>query len=355
MDAQTLPHDLEHDDLRKLSAHHGPGLSVYVPLTLGNDQYNRVQLRSCLQEARREAPELGARLAKEVQPLLDDLSTWDKSCPALALFASDDGVMMGTWLTQEVDRHVQRGERFHITPIATMADEDRFVVVALQLGGWSAYEVAGDQVSPIDVDGPSSLEDATRVVVDPVPGGSSHGHHTGGPSGATDVHPQGFGHEDRRKNDAEIYFRDLSGPLVQAVGKEVPVVLVGNEPWIGTFARMSELNVVTRVDHNPGDLRPLELVDLARERLPASEDQGQPHDIWSEAAERSDDPALIASMARSGGVSLLLLPEDDDIDSGTVCDVVAFGGQVRRVERGELNRVGAVLRWPAPLAQTDAG
>lgn len=355
MDATTFPHDLGHRQLRKLSAHHGPGLSVYVPLTLGNDQYNRVQLRSCLREARKEAPELGARLAKEVQPLLDDMSTWDKSCPALALFASDDGVMMGTWLTQEVDRRVQQGERFHITPLAAADDDSGFVVVALQLGGWSAYKVAGEQISPVDVDAPSSLKNATRVVVNPVPGGSSHGHHTGGPSGSTDVHPQGFGHEDRRKNDAEIYFRDLSGPLVHALGKEIPVVLVGNEPWIGTFARMTELNVVSRVDHNPGELHARELVDMARERLPPSEDQRQPYDAWSEATERSDDPELIASMARSGGVSLLLLPEDDDIDSGTVCDVVAFGGQVRRVDHGELNRPCAVLRWPAPLAQTDAG
>lgn len=333
------------DDLAALGAERrAPAYSLYLPLRGRDPDAHRIALKTAWKET-------DAAMPDEVRALLDDPAAWNPDALGLAVFSSPASTTL-RWLPFAPERTVCCGERFAIAPmVELLGRETVFGVLAFQLGGWRFLQCTPGRSEPLRIDhAPRSLDDATRAVVEPVPGGASHAH-TAGPGASPTMQPQGFGHEDRRKNDALLYIRDLDAALVAVVGKRLPVVLFGSPPWTSMVQEHSDLNLVAVEATNPGDLDDATLratawahieaqARPAREATVASIHTAMAHDRGS------DDLAEVAQMARQGGVEALLVDvrSDDLAVSEAIALTLTHGGQVVPANDPDV-AVAAAYRW----------
>jgi hypothetical protein len=320
---------MQDTDLAQLGSHRAdPCISIYLPVRVGDDDANRIALKSAWQETDEEMPE-------RLQQMLDDPDQWDKSSEGVAIFWSAEHLSVH-WLSFEPERHVGTGNCFHIAPLVQLLAEDTvFGVLAFQLGEWRFLQCTPRRSEPLQVDdAPSSVDDATSLVVDPIPGGASHAH-TSGPGAVPPMQQQGFGHEDRQKNDAELYIRDLDAALVAAIGKELPVVLFGTPPWTSMYTEHTELNIVATEQTSPADLDDDELRSMGWrhvEACRAPEQKKQVDQVKHAMAHDQGSDALdtVAEMARQGGVDTLLVDAEchDERLVEAIAHTLTHGGKV---------------------------
>jgi len=320
----------------------GPSVSIYLPLATAHHDTNRIRLKNAWSDCAQPMP-----LA--VEDLLREPAAWDREARGLALLHGGDRTIV-RWLPYAPESQVHVGERFHIAPLLPLLDhEQRFCVLALQLGEWTLLQCDLRGCVAIDVpNAPGSLQDATGAVVDPVPGGPSHANRFG--AGNPKVHPQGFGHEDRRRNDAMIYFRDLDDALVSFVGTDAQVLVVGSAPWSSLYAGHTGLNLLGVEVRNPGDMSHAELHELGmghvRDRLLQQREEllEEIHTAMSHD-QGSDELDTVHTMAQRGGVDLMLVDPDssDPRVDAAISATLAHGGRVLPMDT--LEPVAARFRW----------
>ncbi len=329
-----------------------PATTVLMGIDPADPKVNRLTLANAWKEATGGTPPPEA-----VERLLDaSADDWNRNAEGLAVLSGPDGSRV-LWLPWTPPTTACSDTLPLIAPLLPLLDDERpFAVVALQLGEWRVLMCNRRTFEPLAFDAPANIDEATAVVQDPVPGGSAHAHRTSSSqtTGATRVHMQGFGHENRKENDADLYFRELDKALAATLSGPIPVVVVGSAKWVHRFSEKASFAPIATVEHNPSDLDDAELHALAWSHA-RSHIQHDP-DALSEKlgaagsdGRRSTDRSEIAEMAVAGGIDTLVVPAGHatapDVNKAVLHTLETGGTAVTVEEGGPFHAVTALLRW----------
>ncbi|NIM50486.1 MAG: hypothetical protein GTN69_08530 [Armatimonadetes bacterium] len=222
------------------------------------------EAESLLEEHGIAAKERGDFL-KPVQGLLDEPTLWQNQANGMALFAAP-GFFKYYQLPVPVEESAIVQSRFHLIPLlSVIADDGRYFVLALGLGGTRLFQGTQYEIAEIPVEQmPKDLADALRfdepekqLQSHTVPSGAG----AGGDRHTAVFHGHGVGTDDRKTNILR-YFRQIDKALQGIVRDEaVPLVLAGIEYLHPIYREANSYRNLTDegVKTNPDDLSEDEL------------------------------------------------------------------------------------------------
>jgi len=315
------------DELTLLAKREGePCLSLYLPTThVGAEtSQNMTRLKNLGRKAEGLLEEhgIGAReqgdFLKPVQGLLDDPTLWHSQDNGLALFAAP-GFFRYCQLPVPVEEFATVQSCFYLVPLLCLiADDGRYLVLALGLGGTKLLQGTQHEIAEIPVEQmPKDLADALRfdepekqLQSHTVPSGAG----AGGDRHTAVFHGHGVGTDDR-KTDILRYFQQIDKALQGIVRDEaVPLVLAGIEYLHPIYRGANSYRDLTDegVKTNPDDLSEDELKGRAWEIVAPLVRQAQTQAIEDfgqlKAGERaSTNLADIIRAATDGRVATLFV------------------------------------------------
>lgn len=316
LDGQTLQPLLAHD--------RPPCVSIYLPTDRAGrgTQQGPIRLGNLIDTAEERLVELGLR-APEAKQLLDEARSlqvdrwyWQHQEDGLAVLAAP-GRFHTFRLPITVNGLAVVSSRFHVKPlIRTIADDGRFVVLALSRNQVRLLAATRDRVAEISMpdDAPISKADALRYH-DPEKQLQHHGaDRTGRGTVSATFHGHGTPDEKDDERD-EAFLRTIDSAARSVVERGVPMVLAGVEELVTRFRSISDHRPIVEdaVLGNPDHLTPGELHDRAwlavepQLSTQAEQDRLQLGNAGIEGV----DAVLPAAVA--GRVAALFAAEDDEV------------------------------------------
>lgn len=199
----------------------GPKVTVYMPRHLGSRDVRQdpARLKNLLNTAESKLAECGVRpedadpLLAPARALVSDEAFWRAQSHGLALFISGDDVQAFT-LPIEPGEHVCAGERFHLFPLLSLLESERFVVLTVSRNRAQLYTGSREALLPAEV----ALPAGVQSVVD-----------------RTDYDGENSP-EDYRKVEIVQYLREVSSAVEDYARRErLPIVLVALPENQGQF------------------------------------------------------------------------------------------------------------------------
>jgi hypothetical protein len=332
-----------HTDIGSLLAARTPGsVSIYLPTTPVTTEIgaNRIELKNLANAALDQLRATGldkrdiARIADELDDLVDDEAFWARQAYSLAVFATPDGIRTFR-LPNRLSAIVEVSDRFHVKPLLrAVTFPQACFVLALAQGSVRLLGISADL--PPDV-----------VVVEGLPSDVAS---AVGKASITDRSPSGRlqGSEGQKVRMTQ-YARQIDGAIRPVLaGSELPLILAGVEPLVGIFRGVNSYPVLaaTGISGNPettplGELASaarvvldaLYAADLAavRERFEALRSPGR----------ASTDIVDVARAATYGAVDTLLV-DIDEVVPGRVDETtgaVTFGHADDAVDYGVVDEI----------------
>ena len=294
----TSPTDQLIDDvdaglLQDIAAHQSPWLSITLPTHRSGPEArsSATVLRQLVGEARTLLADLpdGAALLEPIEPLIEDVSFWDRQGDGLALFSAD-GAFHAVRASVDLPPEVSVGAA-RLRPLLSAQDHlGPFRILCLSRGAVRLLESTGSEVTELDLGGiPSSEEELTSD--------RDHQKHLQqAPQGGGEVSFHGHGGDGAAvRNLNEKFFRIVAHDLSERLANEpeAPRVLPAVEETFPVFRdiwqdrSLHDEPITGNADQTPA----AELRDQARELLLA--------------ARQRDDEELIESVGARRGTGLL--------------------------------------------------
>lgn len=352
-----------------------PSISIYLPtFSAGNEvQQNSIRFKNLLREAERQLEQEGLKsdCLAPAHALLQNAPFWNHQQDGLAVFISPQHCKVYQ-LPFPVEEKVQVNHRFHIKPLLWYFQyKGRFYVVALSLRQSKLFEcsVKGHREVDLPDDIPKGVEDIRAWEDTPDEGVTAHGGSGNGQAW------HGFGSRNEFDRDVQTFITQLEKGIDSHLKDRSPLVLAGVEELVAAYRQanhhvplVSDALLGSPEGTHPNQLRERAWDLVAPEFQREREATRQRLEELEGMGERSSrEIREIVSAAYSGRVEALLLPDSLEIygrfdpttmkttvsetdDGEDLLDLTALltlqkGGKVFLFERGQLDRVGAILRY----------
>lgn len=343
-----------------------PSLTCVLPVPAATGDQDRVRL--AVEQALREASELLTEHGLEEPErarILAAARAEAERCLAqsregsLAVFAAPDGAKAFN-LEQDLARAVVVDEGFALSTVMPRElNPSRWYALLASDAQATLLEVVHGEARevPWDLDR-EDREDANRERVQPIPGGSAHGHASGAGRVDTEMNTHGFGHERVDAIEREVWYRVIADGFKGAVpDPRVPVVLIADTVHIGDLPGHLHVEPDIRLQHDPHSASRDELLDMARARLTALHTEHLENEVqsWFNAETTETDLEAIRDASRNARVDALVVDvarlEDvprRDVDVA-LRETLKHGGRIipasGQIESDLPEPVVATFRW----------
>ncbi len=213
----------------------------------------------------RRAPEVDALLAP-AHELLEDPMAWRYMSDGLVMFLRPDGNRTYR-VAAPMPELATVGDRPVLGPtLRLLSGDERFLVLALSQRDVRLLEGSRSTVDPVPLNGfPTSLGDAVEPA-EPRSDTMARPAGTAGRGGPAVFYGHGAGDRHLKKDEVVRFLRAVAGGLHDVLAAETaPMVLVGLDQLVGPYREVNTYHHVLdeAVEHNPDQLEPVQLHDLA--------------------------------------------------------------------------------------------
>ncbi|HVR31312.1 MAG TPA: hypothetical protein VMS74_01225 [Acidimicrobiia bacterium] len=226
----------------------GTGLvSVLMPTHVKGPEVaqDRIRLKNALTEvdgmlevAGWRRPDREAHLEK-ARGLLTDEDFWAHQDRGLALYIDPDGDVRPVAMTDEPPQFATVAECFHVRHLLPALLRKPLDALVLTKGGVALYSVATGSIKQVEADLPASFEDANWFT-DREPQEQRHADSRGS-AGVQHGHDP----TEDRTEDLHRFLRAVSHAVDEATPKG-PIVVLGDDPVIEAFRRVTDRDVIPR-------------------------------------------------------------------------------------------------------------
>lgn len=244
---------LTHDELKELAGRRAtPSVTILLPVDPVAERWRNgpIQLQNLLEQARQQLLALGARngeantILEPAARLIDDTMRWKEPGLGLVIFLAQ-GFQRVLRVPTTLPETLVVADRFQVRPLLKLLQDDgTFYVLAVSEKQNRLLRCTHHTVEQVPLPGaPLDLDEATRFIEE----GTRDRHAfansrtantgIGGPNRGPTLDGQGFGHEDRKKNEMMDYLRPLSEAVAKALqGQGDPLLFAGVDVNLPLYA-----------------------------------------------------------------------------------------------------------------------